>query len=140
MTKNTNKEGMAQERLLKGVPDEEMAQFCDVWAKTADPMYSTNNVVPRAYIEQEVIVAAFKNGVVLETETKARFKLGDWAQAAHKKHGPCRVIAFKPGELMWREVRWKNANSGTLYRRPSFMTLNPAQVPQELQLAALMLG
>lgn len=117
-----------------------MQDYADFIKDAENPMNIHNNVVPRSYIEQEVLVAAFKDGVVLVTETKSRFKLGEWAQAAHKKHGPCRVIAFKPGELMWREVRWKNANSGTLYRRPSFKTLNPEQVPQELQLAALMLG
>ena len=111
------------------------------WAESEDdPVGLTNNVVRRAFIAKEVICAVLKKDQVLHFETRMGFDGANYAQQAFAKHGPCRVAFYEANEAqMWREIRWKNANVGTLYRRPSFMTLSPENVPEQLRLAAMLL-
>lgn len=108
--------------------------------KDEDPMNTRNNVVPRAHIKQEVLCAVLKNGESVHFENRMGFNGAEYARQAFKKFGKCRVIFYEANEAkLWRELRWKNATVGTLYRRPSFMTLEGSEVPDNLQLAAMLL-
>lgn len=103
-------------------------------------MNLSNNVVRRAHIAKEVICAVLRKDEVLHFETRMGFDGANYAQQAFNKYGPCRVAFYEGNEAqMWREIRWKNSNVGTLYRRPSFMTLSPEKVPEQLRLAAMLL-
>lgn len=105
-----------------------------------DPMAFTNNTVRRAHIKQEVLCAVMRDGVSLHFESRMGFNAAEYAKQAHKKFGPCRVVFFEANEAqMWREIRWKNANVGTMYKRPSFITLGAEHVPDNLRLAAMLL-
>ena len=105
-----------------------------------DPMNLYNNVVRRAHIKQEVLCAVLKNGESVHFENRMGFNGAEYARQAFKKFGKCRVIFYAANEgQMWRELRWKNANVGTMYRRPSFITLGSSEVPNNLQLAAMLL-
>ena len=105
-----------------------------------DPMNTRNHVVARAHIKQEVLCAVLQNGETVHFENRMGFNGAEYALQAFAKFGKCRVIFFEANEAMaWREIRWKNANVGTLYRRPSFSTLEGNKVPENLQLAAMLL-
>lgn len=94
------------------------------------------NSKPRRAFEDAMCVIGVidLNGNLLHSETKEKVDFGAYAKQAFTKFGPCRV-AFKPqGVLTWREVRWKNKNSGSLYRRPSYVTLDDKHVPDLLKL------
>jgi hypothetical protein len=105
-----------------------------------DPMAIGNNTVKRAFIKQEVLCAVLQNGESVHFESRLGFNGADYAKQAHKKFGPCRVIFYQANEAqMWREIRWKNVNVGALYKRPSFITLGPDKVPENLRLAAMLL-
>lgn len=116
-----------------------MKVFDDVQSKD-DPMALKNHVVARAYIKQEVLCAVVRNGESLHFETRKDFNSAEYAKRAFKKFGTCRVVFYEANEAnMWREIRWKNANVGTMYKRPSFNMLNADKVPENLQLAAMLL-
>ncbi|AXC36483.1 hypothetical protein HOT57_gp39 [Pseudomonas phage phCDa] len=111
-----------------------------VFDEVEDPMALNNHVVSRAHIKAEVICAVLQNGDAVHFESRQGFNGGEYAKQAFQKFGKCRVIFYQPNDHhMWREVRWKNANVGTLYRRPSFKTLSDADVPDHLQVAAMLL-
>ena len=97
-----------------------------------------NNVVARAYIKDAVLCSVMCGDDVKAVEEHKSFNAADYARQAYAKFGKCRVMFFKPGEdRLWREIRWKNSNVGSLYRRPSFMTVATEDVPPELQVAML---
>lgn len=103
-----------------------------------DPMNLRNNVVARAFIKDSVLCAVINKDAVLCIEERTGILAGEYARQAFEKFGVCRVMFYKPGEdHVWREIRWKNSNVGTLYRRPSFMTVVTEDVPPELQVAML---
>lgn len=103
-----------------------------------DPMNLRNNVVARGFIKDSVLCAVINKDAVLCIEERAGILAGEYARQAFDKFGVCRVMFYKPGEgHVWREIRWKNSNVGTLYRRPSFMTVVAEDVPPELQVAML---
>lgn len=103
-----------------------------------DPMNLRNNVVARAFIKDSVLCAVINKDEVLCIEERAGILAGEYARQAFEKFGVCRVMFYKPGEdRLWREIRWKNSNVGSLYRRPSFMTVATEDVPPELQVAVL---
>lgn len=103
-------------------------------------MNSRNHVVARAYIKQAVLCAVLQNGESVHFETQEGFNGAEYARQAFKKFGKCRVIFYEANDdKTWREIRWKNANVGTTYRRPSFITLEGSEVPDNLQLAAMLL-
>lgn len=103
-----------------------------------DPMAIANNVVKRAFIKTSVLCSVIDGDTVLSVEERSEFNAAEYALQAHKKFGKCRVLFFRPSEdLVWREIRWKNANVGTLYKRPSFVTVTPESVPPELQVAMM---
>jgi len=96
--------------------------------------------VSRGYIADEVICAIVKDGLVLHLETRKDFKAGEYAKEAFYKYKRCRVLFYRGNEhAMWREVRWKNANTGTMYHRPNFKTVSSEEVPPELQVAVMCL-
>lgn len=106
-----------------------------------DPMNLHNNVVPRAYVKESVLCSVFHRGDVKHIEERNDFNAAEYARQAFLKFGKCRVMFYRPGvDHVWREIRWKNANVGTLYRRPSFMTVPHDEVPPELQVAMLCAG
>jgi hypothetical protein len=106
-----------------------------------DPMNIHNNVVKRAHIKDAVLCAVFRDNDVLSIEERKNFDGSYYAKKAFQTHGKCRVLFFNPDtDKVWREIRWKNANVGTLYRRPSFMTVPRDEVPPELQVAMLCAG
>jgi hypothetical protein len=106
-----------------------------------DPMNTRNHVVKRAFINDAVLCSVVLAGGVKHLDEHKRFDAAEYARQAFKKFGKCRVFFFKPGnDVVWREIRWKNANVGTLYRRPSFMTVPHDEVPPELQVAMLCAG
>lgn len=103
-----------------------------------DPMNVKNSQVPRTLIKEKVLCAVFRNGTVLHIEERQDFRAGPYAVQAHQKFGRCRVLFFRPSEdLVWREIRWKNANAGTLYKRPSFKNVAYDEVPAELKVAMM---
>lgn len=113
------------------------AQFA-IYDEVNDPMNLRNNVVPRAFIKASVMCAVLNKDAVLHIEERAGFLAGDYAQQAHNKYGKCRVLFFQPGEdRVWREIRWKNANVGALYKRPAFVNVALEKVPPELQVAVM---
>lgn len=106
-----------------------------------DPMNVKNNVVPRAYITGAVLCSVLQGQDVKLVEERSSFNAATYAKQAFEKFGKCRVVFHQPGvDRVWREIRWKNSNVGTLYRRPSFMTMPHEEVPPELQLAMLCAG
>lgn len=106
-----------------------------------DPMNIHNNVVKRAHIKDAVLCAVFRDNDVLRIEDRKNFDGSYYAKKAFQTYGKCRVLFFNPDtDKVWREIRWKNANVGTLYRRPSFMTVPHDEVPPELQVAMLCAG
>lgn len=99
------------------------------------------NVVRRAHVKEEVLCAVIADGEIRDFCSKNDFNGAQYAKNAFKLYGKCRVLFHRPGaDLVWREIRWKNANVGTLYRRPSLMTVSYDQVPPELQVATLCAG
>lgn len=111
-----------------------------VFDDVEDPMALTTNVVRRADIKQEVICAVLKDNESVHFENRMGFNGAHYALQAHAKFGKCRVVFYEANEAQsWREIRWKNANVGTLYKRPSFITLTADQVPDNLRLAAMLL-
>lgn len=104
------------------------------------PMALRNHVVARAHIVQEVLCAVLKDGESVHFENRMGFNAGEYAKQAFAKFGKCRVIFYEANEAKtWREFRWKNANVGSMYRRPSFMNVEADKVPDNLQLAAMLL-
>lgn len=113
------------------------AQFA-YYDEVHDPMNLRNNVVPRAFIKASVMCAVLNKDAVIHFEERAGFLAGKYARQAYAKYGKCRVLFFQPGEdRVWREIRWKNANVGTLYKRPAFINVATADVPPELQVAVM---
>lgn len=113
----------------------EYTYYDEVWN---DPMAITNNVVKRAYIKTSVLCSVINGDTVLHVEEQSAFNAAEYARQAFKKFGKCRVLFFRPSEdQVWREIRWKNANVGSLYKRPSFMTVSTEKVPPELQVVML---
>lgn len=113
------------------------AQFA-IYDEVFDPMNGRNHVVPRAFIKASVMCAVLNKDAVLHFEERAGFLAGEYARQAYAKYGKCRVLFFQPGEdRLWREIRWKNANVGTLYKRPAFINVATADVPPELQVAVM---
>lgn len=105
-----------------------------------DPMNTRNNVVARAHITKEVLCAVLKDEQTVHFENRMGFNGAEYARQAFQKFGKCRVIFYEANDAQtWRELRWKNANVGTMYRRPSFINLLKEKVPQNLQLAAMLL-
>lgn len=97
-----------------------------------------NNVVACGFIKDSVLCAVINKDAVLCIEERTGILAGEYAQQAFGKFGVCRVMFYKPGEdRLWREIRWKNSNVGTLYRRPSFINVTTKDVPPELQVAML---
>lgn len=114
--------------------------FGDFMENKDDPMNMHNHAVPRAHIKDEVICAVIKDGLVLHFETRKDFNAGEYAKQAFAKFKRCRVLFFRNDEYAcWKEVRWKNANVGTLYKRPNFKTVLLEEVPPELQVAVMCL-
>lgn len=106
-----------------------------------DPMNTLNHTVKRAHIAEPVLCAIFSDGNVLKIEERSKFDGAYYAKKAFQTHGKCRVMFYRPGvDHVWREIRWKNANVGTLFKRPSFMTVAHDEVPPELQVAMLCAG
>lgn len=113
------------------------------WLAVADDiqedfMNTKNHVVRRAYVKDPVLCSVFHSGDVKRIEELSDFNAAEYAKQAFKKFGKCRVMFYRPGvDHVWREIRWKNANAGTLYRRPGFITVSRDEVPPELQVAML---
>ena len=106
-----------------------------------DPMNTRNHVVKRAFINDAVLCSVVLSDGVKHLEELKRFDAAEYSRQAFKKFGKCRVFFYKPGvDKVWREIRWKNANVGTLYKRPSFMTVGSDDVPAELVVAMLCAG
>jgi hypothetical protein len=109
--------------------------------EVSDLMNINNNVVKRAYVKDSVLCSVFHSGDVKHIEERSDFNAAVYARQAFAKFGKCRVMFYRPGvDHVWREIRWKNANVGTLYKRPSFMTVAYDEVPPELQVAMLCAG
>ena len=117
-----------------------LPSFSDFMEKEDDPMELRNSKVRRAYIKDEVLCAVMKDGNVLHFETRKDFNAGEYAKQAFAKFKRCRVLFFRNDEYAcWKEVRWKNANVGTQYKRPNFKTVLTSEVPPELQVAVMCL-
>jgi hypothetical protein len=108
------------------------------FGEVEDPMNINNNVVKRAHIAEPVLCAVFRDGDVLQIEERTKFDAAYYAKKAFQTHGKCRVMFYRPSvDRVWREIRWKNANVGTLYKRPSLMTVQHDEVPPEAQVAMM---
>lgn len=117
-----------------------LPSFGDFMHNKDDPMELRNNKVSRAHIKDEVLCAVMQDGNVLNFETRKDFHAGNYAKQAFAKFGRCRVLFFRNDEYsIWKEVRWKNANVGTLYKRPNFKVVLTEEVPPELQVAVMCL-
>ena len=125
---------MSRSNPYRGNPKAKFAYLDEV----NDPMNLRNNVVSRGYIKDSVMCAVINKDAVLLIEERTGILAGEYARQAYEKFGVCRVLFYKPGEdRLWREIRWKNSNVGTLYRRPSFMNVATDKAPPELQVAML---
>lgn len=111
------------------------------WIDDSAMGFGRNAILARSLVQEPCLCAVIRNGDVVHFEERQSVQAGEYSRQAYAKFGKCRVLFYIPSEAgkVWREIRWKNANVGTLYRRPSFSTMKEEHVPPQLAVALLCL-